>query len=178
MFQSSMLIAPEPGEYGEFYSAYVALVRGEPDIEIALERQLIPLQILKNLTPQQAAFRYEDGKWSVKQVMGHMADAERIFAYRLLRVARADQTPLPGFDENSFVEHANFDDRTPSSLALELAAARQATLELVRGLDGSVMTRRSTINNAPATARALVFILAGHFAHHLSILRDRYRLQV
>jgi uncharacterized damage-inducible protein DinB len=169
---------PEEGEYGEFYDGYLKLVRDEADIHTALERQLVPVQLLKNLTPAQAAFRYADGKWSVRQVMGHMADAERIFAYRLLRVARADQTPLPGFDENSFVENANFDERSASSLADELTIARQGTLGLVGGLDGTVMMRRSTVNNAPATARALVFIIAGHFAHHLLILRERYRLDL
>jgi uncharacterized damage-inducible protein DinB len=169
---------PEPGEYGEFFSNYVGLVRAEADIESALERQLVPVQTLKNLTAEQAAFRYADGKWSVRQVIGHMADTERIFAYRLLRVARADQTPLPGFDENVFVEHANFDERPVSRLADELTIARQATLSLVRGLDSSVMTRQSTVNGAPASARALVFIIGGHFAHHLLGLRDRYRLDL
>ena len=126
---------PDAGEYGEFYSGYVTLVQHEADIVAVLERQIAPVHSLKNLSPEQAAFRYADGKWSVKQVIGHMADAERIFAYRLLRVARADRTPLPGFDENSFVENANFDERSASSLADELLVARQSTLSLIRGLD-------------------------------------------
>ncbi len=169
---------PGPGEFDDFYRGYLNLVRDTPDILETLEHQLAPIQILKNLTADQAAFRYAEGKWSVKQVMGHMADAERIFGYRLLRVARADETPLPGFDENRFVEHANFDDRSAASLADELAAVRHATLTLVRGLDEDTLQRRSTVNNGPATTRALVFILAGHFAHHLLILRGRYRLDL
>jgi uncharacterized damage-inducible protein DinB len=168
---------PGPGEYGGFYEGYVNLVRGTPNIVETLERQLMTLQVLKNLDERHAGLRYAEGKWSVKQVLGHMADAERIFGYRLLRVARADETPLPGFDENSFVEHAGFDSRSIAGLADELAIVRQGTLMLIRGLDDTALLRRATINNTPATARALIYIVAGHFAHHLRILRDRYGIE-
>jgi hypothetical protein len=168
---------PEADEYGAFYAGYIKLVEHERDAVQMLGRQLPAIDALKSLTPEQGAFRYADGKWSVRQVIGHMADAERIFAYRLLRIARGDQTPLPGFDEKRFADGANFDERPTAELAADLALARQATLSLVRGLDDATMSRRGVVNDNPVTARALVFITAGHLAHHLKVLRERYRVE-
>jgi hypothetical protein len=175
---ATRIARPDTGEYGDFYTGYIKLMEHEQDAIGILDRQLQAIHALRGLTPEQAAFRYSDGKWSVKQVIGHMADAERIFAYRLLRVARGDETPLPGFDEKRFAEGANFDERTIADLADDLAVARQATLSLVRGLADNTMTRRTIVNNSPATARALAFITAGHLAHHLKILRERYQVEV
>jgi uncharacterized damage-inducible protein DinB len=168
---------PEPSEYGQFYTGYVKLTEGDLDVLEMLDRQMDAIRALERLSPAQANYRYEEGKWSVRQVIGHMADAERIFAYRLLRVARGDDTPLPGFDEKRFVAGANFDGRSAADLAEGLAVARQGTLSLVRGLDEASMTRRSVVNNHPITARALVHVTAGHLAHHLKVLRERYRVE-
>lgn len=169
---------PEAGEYLEYYDRYIARVTHEADAVTALERQAATIGALTRLTPEQAAFRYAEGKWSVREVIGHLADTERIFGYRLLRAARGDQTPLPGFDENAYVQTSNFDSRSVDDVAGELAAVRQATLALLGSLDASTLVQKTVANNSLVTVRALAFIIAGHTAHHLQILRERYGIAV
>ena len=169
---------PEAGEFAEFHKGYMAAVANETDGLAALERQRPLIDRLSQLTPEQAAFRYADGKWSVKEVTGHLSDAERVLAYRLLRVARGDQTPLPGFDENAFVVGSNADRRTLGDLAAELAAVRVTTIALVKSLDDEALVRTGTVNNWPLSARALAFIIAGHFQHHVNIFRERYSISL
>jgi hypothetical protein len=126
------------------------------------------------LTESQAAFRYGPDKWTVKQVLGHVCDAERVFAYRLLRISRGDETPLPGFDENTYVPAAEYENRTLTDLVTEWSAVRHATLALVNGLPQNAWTRRGIANGFPVTAAALVYIILGHVEHHLGILKARY----
>jgi hypothetical protein len=165
---------PANDEYAEFHKGYIAAVAGEPDGIAALERQQAAIDNLRRLTPEQAGHRYADRKWNVREVIGHLTDAERVLSYRLLRIARGDATPLPGFDEKAFVAGSNADRRDVADLVGELAAVRAATLSLVRSLDDDVLTRRGVVNNWQLSARGLVFIMAGHFAHHVNVLRDRY----
>lgn len=169
---------PAPGEYLEYYQRYIDKVAHESDAVAVLRRQLPALQELSRLLPPQASFRYAPGKWSVKQVVGHLSDAERIFAYRLLRAARGDQTPLASFDENAYVESANFDARSVEDLGEELIAVRTATLELLGSLDETRLTQTTTASGATVSVRALAFIIAGHTVHHLQILDERYNLEV
>jgi len=169
---------PAADEYAEFHKGYIAAVANETDGLATLERQQAAVDRLARLTPEQAAFRYADGKWSVKQVTGHLTDGERVLSYRLLRIARGDQTPLPGYDENAFADHSNADRREQHDLAAELASVRAATLSLVKSLDDDAFARRTLVNNWSLTARSLVFIIAGHFQHHLNILRDRYKIDL
>jgi hypothetical protein len=167
---------PRDDEYAEFHKGYIAAVAGETDGLAVLERQRAIIDRLPQLTPEQAACRYAEGKWSVKQVIGHLADGERVLSYRLLRVARGDQTPLPGYDENLYVEHANADERTLGELVRELDSVRDATITLVRSLDDTMLAQRGTVNKWSLSARGLVYIIAGHFAHHVNLFRDRYKL--
>lgn len=169
---------PHSDEYPEFFKGYIAAVEHEVDGLEALERQQPAIAAMAKLQPEQAAFRYADGKWTVKQVVGHIADAERIFAYRLLRIARGDQTPLPSFDENKFVENSNADRREISDLASELADVRRSTIALARSLDEDALENRGTVRGSEMTARAQVFVTAGHLAHHLKILRERYKIEL
>jgi hypothetical protein len=169
---------PESGEFLEYYARYIDKVPHEHDAVTALKRQVPAINQLARLTPEQAAFRYADGKWSVRQVVGHLSDAERIFSYRLMRAVRGDRTPIEGFDENMYVETSNFDARPIEELAGELAAVRTATLALVGSLDESKLALTTTANNAVVSVRALAFIMAGHTAHHLEILRERYQVDV
>jgi hypothetical protein len=169
---------PGSDEYAEFHNGYMAAVANESDGLAALERQQSVIDRLSRLTPEQAAFRYAEGKWSVKEVIGHLSDSERVLSYRLMRVARGDQTPLPGFDENSYVAASNADRRDVSDLASELAALRTATLALLRPLDDTALSNRGNINNWPLTARAIAFIIAGHFQHHVNIFRERYKIEL
>ncbi len=169
---------PAADEYAEFHKGYVAAVEHEDDGLAVLARQSRVIEKFRALTPEETARRYDAGKWNIKEVLGHLADGERVVAYRLLRIARGDQTPLPGFDENSYVATANSDARDLADLVDELAAVRAATIALVKSLDDDALSRRGTVNNWTLSARGLVFIISGHFQHHVNILRDRYGIAV
>ena len=169
---------PEPDEYADFHRGYIAAVDGEGDGLALLERQMWTIENMHQLTPAQASRRYAEGKWSVREMIGHLSDAERVLSYRLLRIARGDRTPLPGFDENAFVVAAQADGRELGGLVQELVAVRAATLALVRSLDDAALGQRGVVNDWSLTARGLVFIIAGHFAHHMNVLRDRYGVTV
>lgn len=169
---------PRPGadEYAAFHAGYLAAVADEADALTALERQAPSLAALATVSQEASAHRYGEGKWSVRQVTGHIADAERIMTVRLLRTARGDRTPLPGFEENAYVDGGAFDARTQADLGAELLVIRAATLALVRSLSPDVLDRRTEINGWLLTVRAQAFIVAGHAGHHLRLLRERYGL--
>jgi hypothetical protein len=172
-------IAP-PGadEYADFHRGYIGAVADETDGLAVLERQRATIERLRGLTPAQAEHRYADGKWSIKEVISHLTDGERVVSYRMLRIARGDQTPLPGYDENLFAANSHADRRELADLLDEFAAVRASTLALVRSLDESALASRGIVNNWSLTTRGLIFIIAGHFQHHVNILRDRYGLAV
>lgn len=167
---------PTPDEYPEFFKGYIGHVAHENDLVTALERQQAAIAALGRVPPDLASFRYAAGKWSVKDVIGHITDAERIFSYRLLRIARGDDTPLPAFDENKYATSSNAERRDVGDLANELAAVRESSLALVGSLDASALANRGTVRAGAITARAQAFVIAGHFAHHARILSDRYGL--
>jgi uncharacterized damage-inducible protein DinB len=166
---------PAADEAAPFYQGYIAEVRGE-NIAEQLAEQLREVERLFSPIDDKAALaRYAPGKWSIKEVLGHLADVERIFAYRLLRISRGDPTPLPGFDENAYVPAGRFDARSLRSLMDEFRIVRQGTLALVQGLPPECWGRRGEASGKPISARALAYIIVGHVTHHLSVLRDRYR---
>lgn len=165
---------PDPSEYLPYYEKYISLFP-PGDVLATLERELeTTLALLRSLTPAQAEIRYAPGKWSVKEVVGHVIDTERIFAYRAMRFARNDQTPVPGFDENAYVPAAQFGERTLGDLAAEFEHLRKANLFLFRGMDDEAWRRQGTANNATVSVRALAYIIAGHEIHHRELLRTRY----
>lgn len=172
----SPIALPGPDEYAPYYGKYIALVG--PDSLAALEAQARSTAALLAATPETLGdHRYAEGKWSVKEVVGHIADAERVFAYRMLRVGRGDATALPGFDENAFMTHSNFARRTLADVAAELAAVRAATLALARSFDPDVLVNRGTASGHPVTTRSLAAMIAGHELHHVAILKERYGLK-
>jgi hypothetical protein len=165
---------PAPDEYSPYYERYVARVPAG-DLRAILERQIGDTQrLLATIPESRGEHRYAPGKWSIKDVVGHLGDTERIMCYRALRVARGDETPLPAFDENAYVPAANFGRRTLRDLAEEFAAVRGATLALFRHLDDEALDRRGTASDKTISARALGYIIAGHELHHLELLRTRY----
>jgi uncharacterized damage-inducible protein DinB len=165
---------PKSDEYAEYYGRYIDQVP-DGDVVATLESQANETQkLLASIGEEKAAYRYEPGKWSIKQLVGHIADSERIFAYRLLAFARGEKQPLPGFDQNEYMETANFDSRSLAELAGDLASTRQATLKLVRSLDDQAWSRRGVASDNPVSVRALAWITAGHERHHMKILRERY----
>lgn len=168
---------PTADEYGAPYAGYVARVPAGSDILDLLARQgeATPTR-LRAVPEARGGHRYAPGKWSVKEVIGHLADVERVMAYRALRTARGDATPLPGFDENAYVPLSGADAQPLTLLADEWADVRRATLSLFRHLPPDAWTRRGTASGFPVTVRALAWIIAGHERHHLGVLAERYGL--
>jgi len=165
---------PEPSEYVPYYETYISKVP-KGDLLQALEDQRRETQqLLAGLSDTKALHRYAPGKWSIKEVVGHLMDSERVFCYRALRFARGDGQPLPGFDEKAWVPAGQFDARSLQDLAAELDAVRRATIAFLASLDPGALVRRGTANNNPITVRALAWIIAGHERHHVAILRERY----
>jgi len=170
------LPVPAPGadEYAPYYAGYVARMANDDVIE-ALVRQIDETATaLSRVKPADEGYRYAAGKWTVREVVGHLADTERIMSYRLLCIARGDQTPLPSFDENAYAAVAGADSRRLSDLVAEFRTVRAATLSLIRGLDAEALGRRGIASGRPVSARALVYIIGGHERHHMAVLGERY----
>jgi uncharacterized damage-inducible protein DinB len=165
---------PATDEYAPFYAGYVAEVPEGDALDLLRHQADTMVATLRSLPAAQWRHRYAPGKWSVAEVLGHITDAERIFAYRALRIARGDQTPLASFDENAYMPTAGFDERAPAGLLAEYVAVREATLALFRGLPAGAGDRRGVASGAGVSVRALLYIIAGHERHHLRILHERY----
>ena len=167
-------IRPAPDEYAPYYGRYIERVP-DGDIVATLRDQVEEtLRTFRAIPDARAGHRYAPDKWSIREVVGHLSDAERIFTYRALRMARGDETPLPGFDENAFVSRARLDDRSFAGLIDEYAAVRAASVALFDSLFPEEWTRRGIASDKGVSVRALAWISAGHEIHHLSILRERY----
>lgn len=165
---------PEASEYAPFFAAYVALVP-DGDLLARLESQLEETTgTLAELPESQGDFAYAPGKWTLKEVVGHLTDAERVFAYRALRFARGDPSPLASFDENLWTPNSGARGRSLADLLEELRAVRAATVALFRHLPPEAVERRGTASGKEVSVRALAWIIAGHERHHLRILRERY----
>jgi len=165
---------PRPNEYDAFFEPYVSRVP-ERDVLAALERQPAELAAaLATVTPERERHRYAPGKWSVREVVGHMLDAERIFGYRALCIARGEKASLPSFEENDYAASAGHDLRPLASLLEELASLRASHVLMVRHLDDRAWERVGTANDVPVTPRALAYILVGHMRHHAAVLREKY----
>ncbi len=176
MPRSIVIPRPLPDAYSPGAGPYIAAVAGD-DAWPALVAQGADVEgLLGELPDALASFRYAPGKWSVKEVVGHLADAERIYAYRALRFARADPTPLPGFEEDDYVPAGHFDARSLPELLEEWRTVRAATLSLYRGLDAEALLRRGVANGRLVSVGAIAWLAVGHTQHHLGVLRERYGL--
>lgn len=165
---------PDATEFAPFYAGYIAKVP-DGDLLATLEAQAGEyVQTLVAVTEAKSSFAYAPGKWTIKELLGHVVDAERVFSYRAMRIARGDQTPLPGFDEQAWVPLSGANDRTVADLVGEFRAVRAATLAQLRHLPADSVTRRGTASGREVSVRALAWIIAGHALHHLGILRERY----
>lgn len=165
---------PEKNEYAEFYANYVSLVE-ETDVVSDLKNQIDVLRkLLANVSAEEENFSYAEGKWSIKELLGHIIDGERVFSYRALRISRGDQTPLSGFEENSYVANSNFGNSKLADLIEEFSLLRAANVLLFKNLNEEQWLRRGTASDATVSVRALAFIMVGHVRHHTNILRERY----
>lgn len=165
---------PASTEYGEFYRGYVARVPDGDILQILHDQQQETATLLQRISEAKAGHRYAPGKWSIRQIAGHMIDAERIFAYRALCFARGEQQPLPGMDQDAYMKLANFDQRPLQEMAGELFLVRQTTLALFRSFDEPAWQRQGVASGYPCSVRALAYIIAGHERHHLAVLQERY----
>lgn len=165
---------PGPAESAPFYHGYIAEVpEGDVLDQLAAQAAEVDARYAR-LSDAQARHRYAEGKWSVKEVLGHLIDAERVFSYRMFRIARGDTTPLASFDENVYVAEGGFDDQPLAALRDEFAATRASTVALARTLGPDRWARAGTASGKSVSARALVYITVGHAAHHLRVLKERY----
>ena len=172
----SMTARPDATEHTAYFGRYTTLVPDGSIVETLRKQMGETSALLARVPVDREEHRYADGKWSVKEVVGHLADAERVFAYRALRIARGDKTPLPSFEENDYVPAGRFGKRTLKSLAEEFRAVRESTLKLFEGLDEEAMSQRGTASGNSVTTRALAWIIAGHERHHVALLKERYEI--
>jgi hypothetical protein len=167
---------PRPGEYADYAAADIAAVPGDDAIEALLRLgEQTPAFFRAHSLDVEQGLNYAPGKWTLKDVLGHLIDDERIFAYRLLCVARGEEAELPGFDEHRYAAHAGAEVRSLEALLTEYGVVRTATVALLLGLPPEAWTRRGRVNGYACSVRGLAFHIAGHELHHLRVVRERYR---
>ena len=165
---------PQVNEHPAYYTHYIGLVKGD-NILKQLEDQVIDIQaIISEIPEEKESYAYAPGKWTIKELLGHIIDTERIMAYRALRFARKDKTALPGFDENEYVVNSDYNKRTLYDIAHEFAIVRESNLALFKHFNEEALDQRGTANNNEATVRAILFMIVGHANHHLDVLKTKY----
>lgn len=163
---------PQIQEYPEWYEKYISLVEG--DVLILLEKQVKDFADFINSLVEKADDAYAPGKWTIKELVGHMIDTERIMVFRLLSFARGDKNKLPGFEEDEYVANAHFKDRSLFSFSEEFALLRKSNLYLIKSLNEEELNKSGNANGNQISVKALVYILAGHIIHHTRIIKERY----
>lgn len=169
-----MIERPIASEYPEYYQPYVNLVPDGDLLSILKGHLAQTVAALEGISEEDGRFRYASGKWSIKEVLGHMTDTERIMSYRLLRIGRGDQTPLAGFEENEYIEGSEFDQLPIKTILEDFTATRNATISLIKNMPFSAWERKGYANNQEQTTRAIAWIITGHAMHHLKIINERY----
>jgi hypothetical protein len=168
---------PMIDEYAAFFERYVGLIT-EPDVIQVLARQKEEMTtLLSGLSESRAGYRYEPGKWSIREVLGHVIDSERVFGFRAVCIARGEKAPLPGFDENDYAAQSGADEVPFSELLEEFLSLRKSHEAMFRHLPAEAWLRLGTANSKPVSVRALAYIIAGHPRHHMMILRERYNVR-
>jgi uncharacterized damage-inducible protein DinB len=171
-----MINKPQPNEYGPLPANYIRLIGDDEDILTALEQQRdITHNLFHPLTEEQAAYRYAEGKWTLKEVLGHMIDTERVFAFRAFCFSREPQN-LPGFDQDIYMQYSTYDTRSVQDIADEFKTLRNANLYFFRSINAEQEVRTGTASGYEISVRAMVYATAGHERHHLNVLKERYNL--
>jgi uncharacterized damage-inducible protein DinB len=165
---------PQPGTFPEYFQNYINKVEADTVVEAADKYGNSTVDFFRNLPAEKASYRYAEGKWSLKEMLLHIIDAERIFAYRALCIARKDKTPLPGFDENLYAQYSNADNRSWEELLNEFQASRTSTDLLIRSFTEEQLMEQGITSNTPNTVNAICFVTYGHILHHISIVKERY----
>ena len=165
---------PKSGEFPPYHQNYIDLVKDNNPLQTLTNAWGETTSFLKNLSETQWDYRYAPNKWNIKEIFIHLIDAERIFAYRALRIARNDSTPLLGFEQDDYVPFSGAKYRTPASIVEEYQSVRKASLSLFQSFSDDMWTRIGTASNHPISVLALAYIMAGHEIHHLNIIKERY----
>ncbi|MDR3697015.1 DinB family protein [Mucilaginibacter sp.] len=168
-----MIKRPQPDEYSAFAARYVDLVGNGPIIEILEYLQQMTYNFFLRIDPDKAAYAYAEGKWTIKQVVGHITDTERVFAYRALAFSR-EAVELPGFDQDVYMAKSTFNTRSLEDLANEYNTVRESTLYLLRSFTEEQTTQKGIASGNPVSVRALAYMIAGHEMHHIKLLKERY----
>ena len=165
---------PEPGEYAPYYERYISLIPGSEILGTLESQRRQMMLLLSGRDEDEGDIRYAPDKWTAKEVLGHVCDTERIFAYRALRISRGDRTPIEGFEQDDYVRNGPFGRAPLAEIVEDYIAVRRATLTLLRNLDEEAWMRRGVANKNEVTVRALAYIIAGHEVHHRRILEEKY----
>ncbi len=165
---------PQPNEYGQFYKGYIDKVKTDDLYGALADGQKLTVGFFKNMPTEKWEYKYAPGKWTVKELLQHLIDCERVFAYRALCIARNDKTPLPGFDENLYADNCQPNSRTPDSMIAEYQTVRDSTLHLFRSLENDALGHIGTTSGQPASPLSIGFVIAGHELHHIDIIKERY----
>ncbi|MEO8230715.1 MAG: DinB family protein [Ignavibacteriota bacterium] len=165
---------PSKGDYSDYYQQYIDQVKGDDIFRILIEQNLESQNILNSFSESKGNYRYAEGKWTVKEVIGHLIDVERIFAYRALCIARGEKQSLPGMDQNLYVANGNFNKRQLFDLNYEYRLLRETNFLLFGSFDKSILQNRGTASGYEVTVLALMFMTVGHEKHHLKVLTERY----
>ncbi|MDH5608654.1 MAG: DinB family protein [Cyclobacteriaceae bacterium] len=165
---------PDLQQIPEWYRPYVAVLDDKPIVELLRESLSSFEQLFGEITEEKSLSRYAEGKWSIKEVLQHIMDTERIFAYRALRFSRGDQNDLSGFDQNAYVDQSMADRRPLAQLIHEFSTIRRATIALFEGMDDAWLDREGTANSYSLSVRAIGYITVGHQVHHVNIIRNKY----
>lgn len=165
---------PAPGSFPAFFEKYINRVEAESVTEAIDKYGTAVVDFFKSIPEEKAVYRYAEGKWSLKEVLLHITDTERIMCYRALCMARKDKTPLPGFDENLYALNSNADNRKWQNLLTEFEASRKSTDILVKSFDEEQLEQQGITNNLPNTVNAICYIIYGHMLHHINVVKERY----
>jgi hypothetical protein len=165
---------PSPGDYSPYYESYIKLIEGDDILKILNEQNKKTQDILNSFSEHRGNYRYADGKWTVKEVVGHLLDTERVFAYRALCIARSEKKSLPGFDQDDYVKEGNFNRRELFDLNYEFRLLRESNLLLFRTFTPEMLKLKGFANESSVTVLAILFIIAGHEKHHMNVLREKY----
>lgn len=167
-------VRPEDHESHDYYKLYINQVEGNDFLQVLKDNLISTVDLLDSLSLDQWNHRYAEGKWSIKEVMIHIIDTEKVFGYRAMRISRNDQTPLPGFDQNDYVPYYDAENRSPESIIKEFTASRLGTIEMFENFNEDMMKRMGKASDFDVSVRALAFMTAGHEIHHIRILKERY----
>ncbi len=167
---------PRTGDNNPYYDRYISLIGDDDIIEVLEEQRKKSENFLKTFTEKQGNYSYADGKWTMKEVLGHVIDTEKIMAYRALAFARGEKQSLPGFEQDDYVAESNFNNRSLADLINEFLTVRDSNIILFKSFDEKILNRRGIASESEVTVLALIYIIAGHEKHHMKILRKKYGL--